>query len=394
MILKPIHDIRLADLDALVGVVAEGKTIEYKREMPGGTSAEKVKFLAAVSSLANTAGGDLLIGVPAKDGIPIAISGIAVPSIDNEKLRLEHLLADCIEPRIPRVEIEPIACGTGQHVLVIRVHRSWLAPHRVKLSNRFYGRNSAGKYPLDVSELRSAFVLSESAAEKIRNFRNERLIKITARETSIALHDGPVMVIHVIPFTTFAGVQTIDPVEAARNGKVLPQPIGRGVLGDQPQALVNLDGFATIARPSGGRTHGYVQLFRSGAIEAVTTVGIDDQKKCYLASTQFENSAISAIRNYLEFFSVIDTGLPIFVFLSFCGMTQCYLRVPESYRGIGYYDRGPLPVDTVALSEAMIDSEPADPPAAMRTSFNTIWNAYGYEKSDKYDDNGWWKGVG
>jgi predicted HTH transcriptional regulator len=80
MILKPIHDIRLADLDALVGVVAEGKTIEYKREMPGGTSAEKVKFLAAVSSLANTAGGDLLIGVPAKDGIPIAISGIAVPS--------------------------------------------------------------------------------------------------------------------------------------------------------------------------------------------------------------------------------------------------------------------------------------------------------------------------
>jgi len=262
------------------------------------------------------------------------------------------------------------------------------------LSNRFYGRNSAGKYPLDVSELRSAFVLSESAAEKIRNFRNERLIKITARETSIALHDGPVMVIHVIPFTTFAGVQTIDPVEAARNGKVLPQPIGRGVLGDQPQALVNLDGFATIARPSGGRTHGYVQLFRSGAIEAVTTVGIDDQKKCYLASTQFENSAISAIRNYLEFFSVIDTGLPIFVFLSFCGMTQCYLRVPESYRGSGYYDRGPLPVDTVALSEAMIDSEPADPPAAMRTSFNTIWNAYGYEKSDKYDDNGWWKGVG
>jgi hypothetical protein len=99
-------------------------------------------------------------------------------------------------------------------------------------------------------------------------------------------------------------------------------------------------------------------------------------------------------RNYLEFFSVIDTGLPIFVFLSFCGMRQCYLRVPESYGGSGYYDRGPLSVDTVALSEAMIDSEPADAPAAMRTSFNTIWNAYGYAKSDKYDDNGRWKGVG
>jgi hypothetical protein len=115
MISKPIHDIRFADLNALIGNVAEGKTIEYKREMPAGTRDEKIKFLAAVSSLANSAGGDLLIGVQAKDGIPVAIPGVAFTNLDDEKLRLESLLADCIEPRIPRIEIEPVAGVAATH---------------------------------------------------------------------------------------------------------------------------------------------------------------------------------------------------------------------------------------------------------------------------------------
>jgi predicted HTH transcriptional regulator len=80
MIPKPTNDIRLADLESLVGRVPEGKTIEYKRELPAGTREERIKFLAAISSLANTAGGDLLIGVEAKDGIPTGIPGVAVAS--------------------------------------------------------------------------------------------------------------------------------------------------------------------------------------------------------------------------------------------------------------------------------------------------------------------------
>jgi predicted HTH transcriptional regulator len=91
MISKPVHEIRFADLNALIGTVAEGKTIEYKREMPAGTRDEKIKFLAAVASLANTAGGDLLIGIAGKDGVPVAIPGIAVSSLNDEKLRLESL---------------------------------------------------------------------------------------------------------------------------------------------------------------------------------------------------------------------------------------------------------------------------------------------------------------
>ena len=392
MISKPVHEIRFADLSALIGNVPEGKTIEYNREMPTGTREERIKFLTAVSSLANSAGGDLLIGVAAKDGLPVAIPGIAVADLDNEKLRIESLLADCIEPRIPRVEIEPIGCPGGTCTLVMRVHRSWLSPHRVTLNDKFYGRNSVGKYPLDVSELRSAFVMSESAAERIRSFRADRLMKIGVRQGSIPLHDRPLIVIHAVPFSTFFGTQTIDPVAAVMNGHVVPIPPGRIGQGNQP--AVNLDGYATIAASSDGKTHAYAQLFRSGALEGVTTVGEDEKGKCYIASTMFENTVVASLRNYLMFYNSIDVGTPIFIFLSFLGMSRCYFRTRELYGGGVYYDWGPLQLDTVLLQEATIDSNPPNIPAAMQASFNTFWNAFGHARSDKYNEQGQWIGTG
>jgi hypothetical protein len=52
---KPLHQLTVSDIHALVGNVRERKTIEYKREMPARSAEEKVKFLAAVSAMANTA---------------------------------------------------------------------------------------------------------------------------------------------------------------------------------------------------------------------------------------------------------------------------------------------------------------------------------------------------
>lgn len=187
---KPASQINLPDLHALLGLVHEGKTIEYKREMPARKNDEIVKFLAPVLSLASTAGGDLLIGVDTKSGLAYSISGVAFADLAAEKLRPEQLLANSIEPRLPRVEIEAVDCAEGRHVLVIRSHRSWIGPYMVTVNDKFYGRNSADKYPLDVTELRSTFVLGESVAERIRNFRRDRLIKVSAGETPTTVTPG------------------------------------------------------------------------------------------------------------------------------------------------------------------------------------------------------------
>jgi hypothetical protein len=51
MLSKRLADVGLADLNALLGNMREGKTIEFKRELPAHSDAEKVKLLKAVSSL-------------------------------------------------------------------------------------------------------------------------------------------------------------------------------------------------------------------------------------------------------------------------------------------------------------------------------------------------------
>ena len=71
MIPKRFDEITKADIDALVANgVAEGRTLDYKRTLPGGKDDEKREFLADVSSFANAAGGDIIFGVEEDQGIP------------------------------------------------------------------------------------------------------------------------------------------------------------------------------------------------------------------------------------------------------------------------------------------------------------------------------------
>ena len=64
MIQKPLTDIQLVDIESLVtNQVREMKTLDFKRDLPGPSDTEKVRFLANVSSFANTNGGDLIFGV-------------------------------------------------------------------------------------------------------------------------------------------------------------------------------------------------------------------------------------------------------------------------------------------------------------------------------------------
>ena len=195
---KPLDEITEADLQELIDhQVAEGKEYDYKLQM-NYSDEDKREFLADVSSFANTVGGHLIIGMDEAGGIPTAIQGLQEDK-DSLKLRLEEIIRNGIAPRI-RFDIQPAPVTSG-NVVVIRIPQSWSAPHMVTFKNysRFYARNSAGKYQLDVTDLRSAFTLSEATTERIRNFRLDRIAKIAADETPIKLSAGAKLVLHVVP---------------------------------------------------------------------------------------------------------------------------------------------------------------------------------------------------
>src|SRR5258708_13551773 len=166
---------------------AERRTVEYKQALPGGTDDNKKEFLADVSSFANAAGRDLLFGIEEQAGIPTKLAGVQLADVDAQKLRLENMLRDGIAPRLPRADIHPVSLSSnpGHYVLLLRIQKSWLSPHRVifKDHGHFYSRNSVRKYRLDDTELPTAFVLSRTTTDHTIDSRADRPVT-----TSTATH--------------------------------------------------------------------------------------------------------------------------------------------------------------------------------------------------------------
>src|ERR1700740_2350525 len=101
MIPKPLEGLVEEDLLALItNAVGEGRTIDYKRELPGNSDADKKEFLADVSSFANTMRGDLVFGVDEVNGLPTQLTGFQTSNADTDLQRLESILASGLEPRI------------------------------------------------------------------------------------------------------------------------------------------------------------------------------------------------------------------------------------------------------------------------------------------------------
>ena len=191
---KPIDQITEADIISLKeNKVPEGKQLDYKEKIPGNSDKEKVEFLRDISSFANASGGYLIFGIEEKGGLPYEISGIQIENFDKTKQQFENSLRDNVKPRIPGIIIKSVPLQNSKIVIVIYIPQSWSRPHVVERDRhwRFYSRNSVGHYPLDVSELKAAFLMSETFADRLRDFRNARLGNIIAGETPIPLGDTP-----------------------------------------------------------------------------------------------------------------------------------------------------------------------------------------------------------
>jgi hypothetical protein len=387
MLPKSLDHIQLADLQGLIGTVRESKTLEFKQAMPAKNDKEVIQFLASVSAFANTAGGDLLIGVAAEDGVAVALPGIPLAELDHDTLRYEQLLAGNIEPRLPTIGTRSVPCGGSNHILIIRTTRSWLGPHRVTKNDKFYGRNAGGRYPLDVGELRQAFTLRENIAERIRAFRRDRLNKIVANITPGHLAPSASLVLHVIPIPSFGDRRLINVAQELNSRPVtLPVPLGATGVGSG----VNLDGVFVYSGPSLAQCHGYGLLFRDCCIEGVKQLSVRNDEP-YLAGAVFEQDVVSTLRSYLQTCAQLDAGYPVYVGLSLCNAKGCALASD----GAGYWaDNGArLNEEVIALPECVVESPEADVPALMKTAFDMIWNAFGYFQSEKYNSEGKWIGT-
>lgn len=383
---KPLESIDESDLQALLdNQVAEGKTIEYKQALPGNSDSDKREFLYDVSSFANAAGGHLIFGIKEDAGVPTDICGLALADVDAVILSLENSIRDGLDPRIPGLAVRAIPLHNKRVVIVFRISRSWALPHMVKFkgASKFYSRNSAGKYQLDVSELRAAFVLSENTAERIRSFRRERLSMIVAQETPVPMNEGAKLVLHIIPIAAFDPAARFDVASLYDNS---PRPLSALKGWNQRH---NFDRHLTFENPPNVPfAHTYLQTFRNGIIEAVDAYMLSPyEERRIIPSVDYEWEILQALPRFLSVQKNLGVEPPLFIMLSLLGVKDYIMDVNL---GFNRWFGNPIERDALLVPEVVIEDFNVASDQVMKPIFDAVWNAAGWPASRNYDNAGNW----
>ena len=390
MIGKEISKIELVDVESLIATaVSEGKTIEYKLKLPGNTDSDKKEFLADISSFANTSGGDLLFGIKEENGIPTKIDGVEVTDRDFLVRRYENLIRDGIEPRIV-VSTKFIDLTEDTVVVLFRVQKSWFGPNRViyKGYDKFFGRNSAGKYPLDTSELKTAFNLSQTLTDKVRVFREDRVNQIHANNLPLPFYETAKVILHIIPLSAFDQQNTLDMELLASKVRDMAPIYSSGW-----NNRVNLEGFLTYSGGLEDKSYSYVQLYRTGIIEAVDGLLLqprtvdNTEAETFIPSVAFEENLLKAYTRYVSLLRDLDITAPLVIGLTLTGVKGYEMATSNHFFRRDYY---PIDRDILNLPEILVEDMNVDAKTIMRPTFDLIWNACGYKGSQNFDSEGNW----
>ncbi len=428
--------------DALLALVAEGRRedaqLEFKLTLPAGTDEGKKEFLKDITSMANSQGGDIIYGIredrtsPDDEGKAAELVGITGISADATKLWIHELLNTSIEERVTGVIIRDIQLSSGGFALVIRVPKSWNSPHVVRHRNhwRFYARNSAGVYAMNVTDLRTAFLLSDTLGEKLRAFREERVSEILKNNpdveakrdwvdnkpsTSISQRQS-LLTVHLQPFDSVKSGFVVD-VAQERRGEAGVLQLCSDAYGDT-QVRLNFDGL------NASHNRSYIQVYRSSATEEVDfeelTSEIDGNRfdvEC-IGATELDRAIFKAVGRRLLLLKRLGVSSPVLISVSLLNVQGCKLVVRYPiYVGDQLASEGsrlsPYAIDRqnllltglVAenLQQLSLEGQREDRlgieylswravQPLLRSYCDTIWNAVGFPSSEYFDADSKWIG--
>jgi hypothetical protein len=369
--------------------VREDRFIEYKQALPGDGEDDKREFLNDVTAFANTFGGTIIFGVTEEKGvgIPKEICGCDIPKPDETVLQLSSIIQTGAEPRLTSVKFYPVDLQSSKRALVVVIPQSPAAPHMVKKgSPKFYSRGAAGKQPMDVYDIRAAFVASETITERIRNFRLDRIAKLAGGGSPIPLRDTTFFVVHLLPMASFTRKTTLDILKVQDDPTNLLKPI-QFEGGWAPEYC--LEGFGKVSHDSGRKAVGYTLLFRDGCIEAVDAYSLREfQGRRFLREKLYGQKLREFLPRIFTLYETQEIPFPCFLALTFVNVKGICIPADADMTGTGVkvIDR-----DHLVLPERELIEHPSNVDAVIRPLFDLVWNACGLARSWNYDTDGNWK---
>jgi hypothetical protein len=367
-------------LNALVDArLHEGSTIEYKSQLPDESEKAINRFAATVISFANANGGDLLLGIREENGLPVAVDGVDLENPDAALLRLNQILGSRIEPRLSSIKPKIVELESGKHVFVFRVDPSVASPHRLTTNRQFYGRNSNGRREMEMSEIRRAFVSSETVRTEAKSFRKERVQAISSRTKELAIVEKAGVLFNVVPLSYSETPFRVRFREHDAECRKL-YPLGASAY----SFYYNADGMFVVSTEADGSLHSCTQIFINGSVESLRAFGLrrGDQFKS-IPAQYVEHIVEQFLADVLKFYEALEIYPPFAVFLSIIG-GEGYFLTPGIETG---FDSLSLSRNEVLFPEIVLNDE-EDLDVQLRPVFDLFWNAFGFSRSFSYGQDG------
>lgn len=392
MIRKPLSEVTDVDIQDLVDTRAEEDvTLEFKREFPTGKNQDLIELRADVTAMANTSGGDIVFGVREENSIASEVVGIPTETLDKEIRRIEQVLRSCVEPLLPGFELKVIPITSIRSALVLRVPRSWLTPHMVRVNDsyRMYRRSNKGNHLLDASEIKDAFVNSDLLPSRIRKWRDDRISLIAKGKEPLRLREAPKFVLHLVPILPFAKNSEIS-VSVINRHRGQFEPL---FYNNDVNYRINIDGLRSESPAQKDfdgvmRTACYCQVFRTGAIEAVSSLienTIDGSGT--IGNLWLANKLFRSVAAYRDGLLKCDVSLPYLLLATLIDAKG--KRLAADMR-LGVHSGASIDRNEVRLPEALIETPISEIQADVKPILDGLWNACGWERCMDYSVDGVW----
>lgn len=366
MLAKPLAALTAADIQALVGL-SESRTLEFKRELVGGRDEDKREFLADVSSLANAQGGDLVFGIAESKGVATAAPGVDSADPDAEMQRLEGIIRDGLEPRLP-VELRWVEHDASVGFLVVRARASFAAPHRVRFRDhaKFYGRNSGGKYPMDVHELRAAFAAGAGLEAQLEAIHARTVNAVVSESLPVEIATGPFVALNYVPLGALFSRFNLEP--DALHALVPTDSVS-------PEYYPTLDGLFMYCLESEDRAYTISITHRAGYTTSLFQTALDGDRAGIYAG-YLESRILGTVRGASMVLGALGLQGTAAVCVSLVRVSGHSL-----HPGSLYFRRKRLAMkgSIVGLPPLVID-EPT--PEALLPLCRLLWNAFGLSRPE------------
>ena len=401
MLLNTLFDeINLNTLKNLIkDEIMEGRQLDYKRELNLFSKEEKREFLKDVTALANSSGGYLIYGMKEGDddeskGFPVEVCGFAPPDgVEQHIAKMENLIRDGVERPLHGYRIKTVTTDSDKPAIVMYVPSSATKPHWVSLygNRKFYIRHETVSSPLDFGGLQRLFLLSETAAARIRDFRAERIGAILEGATPVSLGEGPKFVLHVVPLSVDNKDQT-DGITTIKDA-------------NRYRFSFNFDGIykgAAVPLYQGGEhlAH-YFQIFRDGSVEYARNLPTKSEDEILASALEVylggEGNSEGCLHEILRWQSMMDLPSQSVYMLSLINVGGYKLVVTDYERiHLGIRVESQLVVKKHLLfNEIVSEQTPHEVGAAMNLLYpvlNIAWQSSDFDGSIYFDDKGNWLG--